>query len=93
MNREHKNHIDAAAMLLCGMGAREVFLFGSATMDRLCDDSEVDIAVTGLPHPLFFKASCLVSDIFTRPLAIIDLDEENPLTRYLREEGDMIRVA
>jgi hypothetical protein len=53
----------------------------------------VDIAVTGLPPHLFFKAMSAVSDLFARPLDLIDLDEENPLTRYLREEGELIRVA
>lgn len=76
-----------------GGRAREVYLFGSASKGVLRDDSDIDLAVSGLPPEKFFKAMGQASDILQRNIDLVDLDEVNPFTRYLKEEGELQRVA
>ena len=81
-----------AATALKAAGAREVYLFGSAAAGRMREDSDVDLAVSGLPPERFFRAMGEAECILQRPLDLVDLDEVNPLTRYLKEEGELVRV-
>jgi predicted nucleotidyltransferase len=93
MNDEMKQLIEKAVAVLKAAGAHEVYLFGSAAKGTLRDDSDVDLAVSGLPPQVFFKAMGQAGDILGRPLDLIDLDEVNPFTRYLRQEGELQRVG
>lgn len=88
-----KQLIKAAAVILKEHGAREVYLFGSAAMGNMHEDSDIDMAVEGLPPEVFFKAMGQVHSTLGRPLDLIDLDEPNPFTRYLKKEGELVRVA
>lgn len=85
--------IAAAAAALKAAGAREVYLFGSASTRKLRPDSDVDMAVSGLPPEVFFDAMGKASRALSRPLDLIDLDEDNPFTRYLKEEGELRHVG
>jgi len=83
-----------AAAALKAAGAREVYLFGSAAQGKLREGSDIDLAVVGLPARVFFKA---MADAHTalgrRNLDLVDLEDDTPFTRYLREEGELARVA
>ncbi|HUT54554.1 MAG TPA: nucleotidyltransferase domain-containing protein [bacterium] len=85
--------ISLAAEALKKLGAREVYVFGSAASGRLGPDSDIDLAVSGLPPQLFFKAMARAGDILGRQVDLICLEDDNPFTRYLREEGELQRVA
>lgn len=85
--------IQKAVIALKATGAREVYLFGSTATGMSGEDSDVDLAVTGLPPERFFEAMGEAGDILGRPLDLIDLDEDNPFTRYLKEEGELQRVG
>lgn len=85
--------IAKAAAALKAAGAREVYVFGSAGKGKLRPDSDVDIAVSGLPPEVFFRAMGKASRAVGRPVDLIDLDVENPFTRYLKEEGELRRVG
>ena len=93
MNDEMKQLIEKVVAVLKAAGAREVYMFGSAAKGTLRSDSDVDLAVSGLPPQVFFKAMGQAGDILGRPLDLIDLDEVNPFTRYLKEEGELQRVG
>jgi len=93
MNDEMKQLIEQAAAVLKEAGAREVYVFGSAARGEMRDDSDVDLAVSGLPPEVFFRALGQAEDALGRPLDLIDLDEVTPFTRYLREEGELQRVG
>jgi uncharacterized protein len=93
MSESLKESIVRAAAALKDLGAREVYVFGSAASGRFSDHSDVDLAVLGLPPELFFKAMALASDILGREVDLICLEDDNPITRYLREEGELQRVA
>ena len=85
--------IKAAADLLRSLGATQVFLFGSATRGELRPDSDVDIAVAGLPPQVYFSAVGKASDLLGRPVDLVDLDDPTPLVRYLLGSGELLRVA
>ncbi len=85
--------IEEAAAALKAAGAREVYVFGSAAKGKLGENSDVDMAVTGLPPEAFFRAMAAAHDALRRPLDLVDLDEDNPFTRYLKEEGELRRVG
>ena len=85
--------IEKAAAALKAVGAREVYVFGSASKGKLRPESDVDMAVSGLPLEAFFRAMGKASRALGRPVDLIDLDVESPFTRYLKEEGELQRVG
>jgi predicted nucleotidyltransferase len=87
------DRIAAAATALKAAGATEVYLFGSAATGNVDEDSDIDLAVVGLPPERFFRVMTEVIRILGRPLDLLDLDEATPLVRYLQKEGKLRRVA
>src|SRR5579872_1992520 len=85
--------LQRAVTALKSAGAREVYLFGSAAKGALREDSDVDMAVSGLPSEAFFHAMAQASRALGRPLDLINLDRDNLFTRYLLEEGELRRVG
>ncbi len=88
-----ETRIEEAAAALKAAGAREVYVFGSAAKGKVRENSDVDLAVSGLPPEVFFRAMGKASRAIGRPVDLIDLDEDNPFTRYLKEEGELRRVG
>ena len=88
-----KEAVLAAANLLRSMGASEVFVFGSLVKGELRPDSDIDIAVSGLPAKVYFSAISRASDILGRPVDLLDLDDDTPLVRHLLGSGELIRVG
>ena len=82
----------AAANLLRGLGATQVFIFGSAAKGEMRPDSDVDLAVTGLPSQVYLSAISKASDLLGRPVDLVDLDDPTPLVRYLLGSGELVRV-
>jgi len=93
MDADLRKGIERAAAAMKGLGAREVYVFGSAASGTLREGSDVDLAVVGLPPEVFFRAMGQARDALGHELDLIDLDEDTPFTRYLREEGELQRVA
>lgn len=85
--------IDQIAAVLKSSGAKTVYLFGSAARGSMRDESDLDLAVSGLPPENFFKALSAVSTLVDRSIHLIDLDEVTPFTQYLIEEGELQRVG
>ena len=92
-NDEIRQLIDRAAMVLKAAGAREVYVFGSAARGLMRQDSDIDLAVSGLPPEHFYRAGGAAEDAIGRPLDLIDLDEVTPFTQYLKEESELQRVG
>ena len=60
---------------------------------RISPNSDIDMAVSGLPPEVFFRAMAKASRALGRPIDLIDLDEDNPFTRYLKKDGELQRVG
>jgi predicted nucleotidyltransferase len=85
--------IQKAAEVLKSFGAKEVYLFGSIATDTYNENSDIDFAVSGLPPENFFPAMGGAGDVLKREMDLIDLDEKNPFTDYLKTEGELKRVG
>jgi predicted nucleotidyltransferase len=93
MTEELKSAIERAAAALKAFGAKEVYVFGSAATGTMREDSDIDLAVSGLPPEVFFKAMGAASDVLKRPFDLLDLDDDNLFTEYLKKKGKLLRVA
>jgi predicted nucleotidyltransferase len=95
MDDELRKAIERAAGVLKEMGAREVYIFGSAAGGTMREGSDVDLAVVGLPPGVFITALVRASDALgrERELDLIDLDDDNLFNRYLKRKGRLQRVA
>ncbi len=93
MDTDLQTRIKRAAEAIKALGAREVYIFGSAATGTMRPGSDVDFAVSGLPPQNFFPAMGAASDELDIQIDLVDLDEENPFTRYLKEEKELVRVA
>ena len=82
-----------AAEVLKAYGAKEVYVFGSAASGEMDEYSDVDMAVSGLPPGVFFKAWARAARAFDRELDLIRLEHDTPFTRYLQEQGELRRVG
>jgi predicted nucleotidyltransferase len=90
---EMDNLVHQAAAALIEAGAREVYLFGSSARGVDSPESDIDMAVEGLPPESFFRAVGLARRILKRSVDLVDLDEPNPFTDYLKESGELRRVG
>ena len=93
MDKRLDDSIKKAVQVLIHAGAREVYLFGSCTTTTVRDNSDVDLAVSGLPPRMFFRAMSRAVAVLDRPMDLVDLDETNPFTQFLKAEGLLRRVG
>lgn len=93
MDEQIKQDIDIAAKILRKAGASEVYAFGSSAHGKTRPESDIDLAVRGLPPEKFFRAMSTVTFAISRPFDLIDLDDPDPFTEYLEREGELVRVA
>jgi predicted nucleotidyltransferase len=87
-----KQKIALAAEALKRYGAREVYVFGSLAEGKYTRNSDIDMAVSGLPPQVFFAAMGEAHMILMRPLDLIDLDDGSMFSEYLKKEGLLKRV-
>jgi predicted nucleotidyltransferase len=93
MDERIRDLLREGAELLRDAGAREVYVFGSMAAGKARENSDVDLAVTGLPPERFFTAMARLEDLFDRGVDLVDLDDATPFTAYLRQKGLLRRVA
>ena len=93
MTQELVDRIERAARALKHAGAREVYIFGSASNEAGHDPADIDLAVTGIAPERFFEAMASAAELLDRPLDLVDLDDDSPIVRYLRDKGALKRVA
>ena len=72
MTIHEQEAVSKAAKLLTRLGASEVFVFGSAVKGQLRPNSDIDMAVSGLPALVYFSAISQASDLIGRPVDLVD---------------------
>ncbi len=87
------SEVQGAVDILLRNGAQEVYLFGSRARGDAAPDSDIDLAIRGMPPEHFYRAVGEVCSAVAIPVDIVDLDESSPALDYLRENGDFLRVA
>jgi predicted nucleotidyltransferase len=94
MTEELKKAIEQAAQTLKAYGAREVYLFGSAATGTLREDSDIDMAVSGLPPEVFYRAWAKAVRAFPgREMDLVNLDHDEPFARYLKDKRKLRLVG
>jgi len=93
MTTHERDAVAKAATLFIELGASQVFVFGSAVKGQLRPNSDIDMAVSGLPPRVYFSAISQASDLIGRPVDLVDLDDDSGLVRYLRDSGELVRVG
>ena len=93
MTEETRRLVEKAANVLKSAGAHEVYVFGSVARGAGRPDSDIDLAVSGLPPERFFHAMGQAVKAIGRPFDLIDLDENTPFARFLREHGELRLVG
>jgi predicted nucleotidyltransferase len=77
-----------AKHILIGYGAHRVFLFGSLATGRFGEQSDLDLAVEGLPALSYFAALADLMALFEAPVDLIRLEEApETLLERIRLEG------
>lgn len=71
-----------AGMLRQEFGVTRVLLFGSLVSDRFLPDSDIDLAVAGLPAPVFFSALAQAAKLSDFP---VDLKPLEALDSHFRD--------
>lgn len=84
--------IKKAAHTLKSFGATDVYLFGSFAKGDYRKDSDIDIAVSGIPPEKFFEAMGRAEDVLNREIDLIDLDEKNSFVEFLKTHGELQHV-
>jgi predicted nucleotidyltransferase len=88
--------VERVVAALKAEGASAVYVFGSFAEGRAGADSDVDVAVSGVPASRFFAAAGAALAAVGgsgRMIDVIDLDSPTPFTRYLRDSGSLRRVG
>jgi uncharacterized protein len=85
--------IRKAAETLKSFGATDVYLFGSLAKGTFRSDSDIDLAVSGIPPEKFFEAMGRAEDVLKREIDLIDLDEKNPFVEFLKSHGELQLVS
>lgn len=93
MDDEIQMLVEKAVSLLKAAGAKEVYLFGSLAQGKVRENSDLDLAVSSLPPRSYFQTLAQLLELLNRPVDLIDLDEENSFTSYLKSERELQRVG
>jgi predicted nucleotidyltransferase len=90
---ELRETIEKAVKTLKDAGAQEVYVFGSAARGTMDEDSDLDLAVVGLPPERLCGAIAGTMSATGVALHLVDLAEDTPLVRTLKESQELRRVG
>jgi len=92
--QEIKKDIETATNILKQAGCTEIYLFGSFADGSYNKNSDIDIAVKGLPKSQFFKLGGRLMMELTHKFDLIDIDNENSrFAKHILRKGGLLRVA
>ena len=90
----YQEDIKKATKILKENGAKEVFIFGSIANGKFNENSDIDIAITGLKEKDFYKVASLLMFELENEFDLIDLDDkENRFSQMLLKVGGLFKVG
>lgn len=93
MTKSIKSDLDKAIEILKEEGCEEIYLYGSIAEDRFDEESDIDLAVKGIPSGDFFRVLGRLMLELDHPVDLVDLDKDEDFSRFLKEEGELIRAS
>ncbi len=89
--RDLREQLPPLAEALRGLGASEVWLFGSLAWGEPHLDSDVDLAISGLDGSQFVRALGIVDARIGSAYDLVDLDRASPaFAARIRDEGQRL---
>ena len=83
------NEIEAGVRVLRDLGARRIFLFGSALSDPE-SARDIDFGCEGLPAERYFRAVGELIAALGRDVDLIDLSSDTPRTWFIRRHAKVL---
>ena len=93
IHKDFREDIDKAIKILKEAGCDEIFLFGSVAYNKVKKNSDIDIAVKGCPKEIFFRILGTLLITLEHSVDLVDLDGNDRFGNFLKENGELIRVA
>ncbi|MEA2710723.1 MAG: uncharacterized protein QOF78_3324 [Phycisphaerales bacterium] len=87
-----RTDLENSVRLLRQLGAQRIVLFGSA-VDAPDTARDIDLACEGLPPDRFFYAAGRLLETLGKPVDLVDLSDDNRLTRFIRSRGRVLYEA
>jgi predicted nucleotidyltransferase len=84
--------INKAAEILKSAGCKECYVFGSVSDGRASNNSDIDLAIRGLPPEKFFIVYGQLSMQIKRAIDLVDLDDGSRFSKKLQQREAMTRV-
>jgi predicted nucleotidyltransferase len=84
--------INKAVDILRSAGCDECYIFGSLSDGRADNESDIDLAVRGLPPEMFFYVYGQLSMQISRSIDLVDLDDGSRFSQKLQRREAMTRV-
>ena len=85
--------INIAKEILLREGVCEIYIFGSFAEGIYTEQSDLDLAIKGLPEDRYFKVYGELIEKLSRNLDLIGLDYENDFSKMIKETGKFERIA
>lgn len=88
-----RSDVEAAVKILKAEGCEEIYLFGSLIDGPISPQSDIDMAVRGIPSGSYFKVFAKLMMRLDHPVDLINLEKDNRFGSMLQKEGYLHRVA
>ncbi len=88
----HRRDIKKAIEILKDLGCEEVYIFGSLVDGPVTSNSDIDLAVKGIPPGFYIKVLAKLIMQLDHPVDLISLEEDNRFGNMLEREGYLRRV-
>ena len=89
----YQKDVHRAVEMLKEAGCTHVFLFGSLTVGKVRDGSDIDLAIRGCPKGRFFHLLGKLLLELDHPVDLVSLDRQDAFARYLEEEGELLQIG
>jgi predicted nucleotidyltransferase len=89
----HRPDVEKVVKILEGAGCSEIYLFGSIVTGPVTPESDIDLAVKGIPRASFFDIYGKLIAHLDHPVDLIDLESGDRFSHLLQSEGYLYRVV
>lgn len=90
---ELKAKLDQAVAYLKERGCTRVVLFGSFAEGRAHENSDIDLAIIGIPDSEFYRTVAKLPTLLGREVDLVDLDDVTPYFRKRVETDGVVLYA